>query len=134
MTTFGPQLIGAAEKALDALLHHVLAESGLSASDWVTLRLTAQNDAAVPLAGLVRERAHFSDADVILADLQHRGLLDGETLTTDGHALLTQLQGRIAVLTGPVWAGLDPEDVAATERVLTEVTTRVGRVLESLAA
>jgi len=132
MTAFGPQLIGTTEKSLNALLRHVLEASGLSEQEWVTLRLAAQNDAALPLARFVRERTHFADAEVIVADLQHRGLLGGDTLTTDGQVLLTQLQGRIAALTGPVWADLDPDDVAAAERVLATVSVRVGQVLESL--
>jgi len=133
VTDFGPQLIGATEKSLNALLRHTLEASDLSEQQWVALRLAAQNNAALPLARFVRERTHFADAEVIVADLQHRGLLGGDILTADGHALLTQLQGRIAALTAPVWADLDPDDVAAAERVLATVTARVGEVLESLA-
>jgi hypothetical protein len=132
MTALGPQLIGTTEKSLNALLRHVLEVSELSEQEWVTLRLAAQNDAALPLARFVRERTHFADAGAIVTGLQHRGLLDGDTLTADGQVLITQLQGRIASLTAPVWADLDPVDVAAAERILTTVTARVGQVLESL--
>jgi hypothetical protein len=132
VTAFGPQLIGATEKSLNALLRHVLETSGLSEPQWVTLRLAAQNNATLPLAAFVRERTHFADAEVIVAEMQRRGLLDGDTLTADGHALLNQLQGRVAALTAPVWADLDPDDVAAAERVLATVTARVGEVLGSL--
>ncbi|MEQ6902113.1 hypothetical protein ABLM29_13410, partial [Nocardioides sp. YIM 152588] len=43
MTAFGPQLIGATEKTLSALLRHELAGSGLTEPEWVTLRLAARH-------------------------------------------------------------------------------------------
>lgn len=132
MTAFGPQLIGATEKSLNALLRHVLKAGQLSEPQWVTLRLAAQRDDDHPLAEFVQKRTHFADADAVIAGLRHRGLLTGDALTTEGEALLTQLQAQIAALTAPVWDGLDPADVAAAERVLTTVTARVGRILEAL--
>jgi len=133
MTAFGPQLIGATEKSLNALLRQVLTAGDLSEPQWVTLRLAAQRDPDQPLAEFVQKRTHFADAEAVIAGLQHRGLLTGDALTAEGDALLTQLQAQITTLTAPVWDGLDPADVAATERVLTTVTTRVGRILETLA-
>lgn len=134
MTAFGPQLIGTTEKTLNALLHHVLAESALSEPEWVTLRLASQNTAETPLAELVGDRAHFSEAEDIVAGLTDRGLIADDTLTPDGRALLTDLQSRVATLTAPIWADLDPDEVAATERVLTLVTGRAREVLASSSA
>lgn len=133
MPGFGPQMIGATEKALNALLQRVLAGSGLTEPEWVTLRLAAQHDDARPLAQTVRARAHLADADALVAALRDRGLLAGDALTPSGRALTGELQSRIAALTAPVWAGLSPADVAATERVLSTVTTEVERVLDALA-
>ena len=134
MTTFGPQLIGATEKTLNALLNHVLAETGLTEPQWVTLRLAGQNTSAAPLGAVVRGRARFADADAIVDDLSRRGLIAGNTLTPAGRELITGLESRITSLTAPVWAELAPDDVAATERVLTSVTARVGGIVDALAS
>lgn len=132
MPGFGPQMIGATEKVLNALLRHVLTDSGLTEPQWVTLRLAIQNDRAASLAVVVRDRAHFGEAAEIVAALRDRGLLEGDALTPQGRALVVELQSRIASLTGPVWAELAPADVAATERVLTAVMSRIGHILDSL--
>lgn len=134
MTAFGPQLIGATEKTLKAVLHHLLADAALTEPQWVTLRLAAQNATAADLAVLVGERAHFANAATIVADLTHRGLIADETHTPAGHELLTELQSRVAIATAPIWADLDPDDVAATERVLERVNRRAGQVLQALSA
>lgn len=62
MTTFGPQLIGQTEKALDAILRRLLAGTGLTEPEWVTLRIAGQNRDGADLSGLVGDRAHFPDA------------------------------------------------------------------------
>jgi hypothetical protein len=132
MTAFGPQLIGTTEKTLTALLRHVLAGTGLDETRWVTLRLAGQDLDGAPLAQVVRERAHRDDAGAAVADLEARGLLDQDALSPAGRALVDALRTRIADLTGPVWADLDPQDVAATERVLGTVTARARQVLATL--
>lgn len=129
MPAFGPQLIGATEKSLGALLRHVLEASDLSEPQWVTLRLASQLEDGGSLAQLVRERAHFADPEAIILSLQGRKLLSAGSLTLEGDALVRQLQDQISTLTAPVWAGLDPADVAAAERVLTAVMTGVQRIL-----
>ncbi|MFT4082705.1 MAG: MarR family transcriptional regulator [Nocardioides sp.] len=134
MPAFGPQMIGATEKTLNALLRHVLAETALTEPQWVTLRLAAQNQSGAPLAALVRSRAHFADADEIIAALTRRALIADDALSPAGHTLVAELQARIAALTGPVWAELAADDVVATERVLTTVTRRVNEILDSLAS
>ncbi len=132
MPAFGPQLIGATEKSLNALLRYVLETSDLSEPQWVTLRLASQREAGRPLADLVGERAHFADAEAIILGLRRRRLLSGDDLTPEGEALVGRLQDQISTLTAPVWAELDPEDVAAAQRILTTVMTRVERVLAQL--
>lgn len=134
MTAFGPQLIGATEKTLNAVLRHLLADAALTEPQWVALRLAAQNDTEADLATIVGERAHFANAATIVAELTHRGLIADETPTPAGHELLTQLQSRVAIATAPIWADLDPHDVAATERVLERVGRRAGQVLAALSA
>lgn len=114
------------------IARHVLADRDLTEPQWVTLRLAAQNDSAAQLALVVRERAHFNDATGIIEALNARGRLVGDALTAEGRALVRMLQSQITSLTGPVWAELNPDDITATERVLTTVTSRAGRILDSL--
>ena len=134
MSTFGPQLIGETEKSLNAILREVLAETGLTEPQWVTLRLAAQYDGNAPLADVVADRAHFTEAPMLVAELGERGLLDGDRVSDAGSALLSRLGAHIKELTAPIWADLPSDDVAATERVLNLVVGRARTVLSDAAA
>ncbi len=130
-TPFGPQLVGETEKTLGALLRRILDGTGLSEPQWVTLRLADLLEGQVDPSGFsaaVADRAHFADADELVADLSGRGLLADGRLTAAGRQLLTDTQARAADLTGPIWRGFPDADVAATTRVLNEVVAR-GRAL-----
>ena len=131
MTSFGPQLIGETEKTLNAILRGVLAEPGLTEPQWVTLRIAAQHDGAAPLADVVAERAHFTDAPALVGELGERGLLDGNRVSDAGAQTLERLGARIKELTAPIWSDLPSADVAATERVLNLVVDRARSVLTS---
>jgi hypothetical protein len=132
MPAFGPQLIGATEKTLNALLRRVLADTGLTEPQWVTMRLAHQNSQDVDLVQLVTDRAYFTDTAPVVAALTERGLIGGNRLTADGQALLERLQSQIAATTAPIWADLSGDDVAATERVLSTVLSRARDVLDQL--
>lgn len=129
MTSFGPQLIGETEKTLNAILRTVLTEAGLTEPEWVTLRLAAQHDGHGSLAAAVTDRAHFGDTSALVAGLNERGLLDGDTLSPAGAESLAGLLARIDALTAPIWADLPSDDVRATERVLGSVIDRARAVL-----
>jgi hypothetical protein len=132
MTPFGPRLIGETEKTLNALLRRFLDGTGLSEPQWVTLRLADQLDGTVDSDGLARaaaDRAHFRNADELVAELTDRGLLSDGRLTADGRGVLTMVQATIATETAPVWDDLPAGDVAATTRVLNEILTRARHVL-----
>lgn len=124
MISFGPQLIGQTEKTLNAILAAVLAESGLSEPQWVTLRLTAQFKGTGSLPAFIRGRAHFADPESLVSSLAERGFVSGDRLTDAGKAFLHAAQGRIEELTAPIWEGLPADDVAATEQVLNTVLER----------
>lgn len=134
-TTFGPQLVGETEKTLDAILGRVLAGSGLTTSDWVTLKIAGQVDADSPdaLAALVADRAHFGDAEALVDGLTERGLLQDGRLTPAALELVAEIQARITATTAPIWAGFPADDVAATERVLGELVRRGRDVLADFA-
>ena len=130
-TPFGPQLIGETEKTLDALLHRFLQTTGLTERQWVTLRLAGMLDGSVDADGLataLADRAHFSDAGDLVAELTDRGLLADGRLSAAGRELTTTLQTTITADTAPIWDNLPSDDVAAATRVLNEVITRA-RVL-----
>jgi len=130
-TPFGPQLIGETEKTLDALLHRFLQRTGLTERQWVTLRLAGMLDGSVDADGLataLADRAHFSDAGDLVAELTDRGLLADGRLSAAGRELTTTLQTTITADTAPIWDDLPSDDVAAATRVLNEVITRA-RVL-----
>jgi hypothetical protein len=128
---FGPQLIGEAEKTLDAVLLSELVGTGLDQREWVTLRLAAQRDGLddAGLASAVRERAHFHDATVLVGRLRDQGLVRDGALTTLGHSRLAEIQASITRRTAPIWEGLPADDVAAAARVLDEVISRARAVL-----
>ena len=129
MTTFGPQLIGETEKALNALLRLLLEDAELTEPEWVTLRLAGQAAPGVALAEQVQGRAHFPDARALVDALDGRGLVSEDGLSPAGAALVAEVQRRIAAVTAPIWESLDPRDVAAAERVLNTVAGRTREVL-----
>ncbi|UPK75002.1 hypothetical protein MU582_21640 [Nocardioidaceae bacterium SCSIO 66511] len=133
MLGFGPQLIGETEKSLNAILRGVLADTGLTEPQWVTLRIAAQHDGDAPLATVVAQRAHFTDAPALVESLSERGLLAGERVSTAGAETLARLGAHIKDLTAPIWSDLPSDEVAATERVLNLVTARARSILDSAA-
>ncbi len=130
-TPFGPQLIGETEKSLNAILGRVLQGTGLSESQWVTMRLARQLGDAdrEALVAATADRAHLPDATQLVDQLNERGLLEGGRLSTRGRELIETLQTSIAETTAPIWRDLTTDDVAATERVLNEIVRRSRHVL-----
>ena len=129
---FGPQLIGQAEKALQALLLRLLDGTELTEPHWVTLRLALQADGTVDQDGLVhlvRDRARYADPDRLVAELIARGLLHDGAVTGQGRSLVAEVQARITETTAPLWRDLPAADVEAATRVLTEVTARARAAL-----
>lgn len=130
--SFGPQLIGQTEKALNALLRRALEGTGLTEPAWVTLRLADQLDGRVDaeaLADAVADRAQYDDAAAIVDGLRTRGLLVDGRLSDDGRQLLATVRDRIDRSAGPIWADLPPDDVAATARILNELLLRARTTL-----
>ena len=126
-TAFGPQLIGETEKALNALLRRFLRDTGLSEPQWVTLRVADLLDGSVDANGLaaaVADRAHFTNAADLVAELTNRDLIDDGRLTSAGRELTAAVQATITSETGPIWDSLPAADVAAATRVLNEVVSR----------
>jgi hypothetical protein len=129
MTSFGPQLLGETEKALGAVLARILGSTGLTEQQWVTLRLAGQNDGRAELVGFIADRAHFADAERIVASLTARGLITGDRLSPAGQTLLDDLRARVDSAAAPIWRDLPASDVAAAERLLNTVAGRARSVL-----
>jgi hypothetical protein len=129
-TPFGPQLIGETEKTLQALLRRALDGTGLDERLWVALRVADQPD-GTPLRERLAKRAHFSDADALVTDLDRRGLVAADAATDDGQAMLTRVLARSAALSGPIWDDIEDADAAA--RALTEVLSRARAALADVA-
>lgn len=118
-TSFGPQLIGETEKALNALLLRSLAASGLDEAQWVTLRVASQYDGPIgTLAARVADRAQFADADRLVQQLEQKGLIAGERPTPQGQALLKEVLGGNSA----IW--LEVPEAEAAARALSTVLDR----------
>ena len=128
---FGPQLIGETEKSLTALLRRFLADTGLTESQWVTLRVAQLYGAedSEALAATVADRAHFLDATELVRTLTDRGLLEDGGLTTTGRDVISSVLTTSDRETGGIWRDHSAADVEATTRVLNELVTRARAVL-----
>jgi hypothetical protein len=117
--SFGPQLIGETEKALNVLLRRALVDSGLDEQQWVTLRVASQHDGPVgTLAARVADRAHFENAGQLVRDLEQQGFIASERPTPKGEALLRE------VLSGNVNIWQDVPEAEAAARALLTVLDR----------
>ena len=143
--TLTGQDVGEAEGALSALLTHVLAgtNSGLSRTEYLALRVLSARGPTQPpaaihdyLAGQPQVGLDRSQVGDQFAGLEARGLVSGSDrdgpgpiqLTAEGTALLARLGEAMAGLTGRLYAGLDPDDLATAHRVLAAVTQRANEL------
>ncbi len=134
---FGPPLIGETEKTLNALLLRFLEGTGLTESQWVTLRLASTLDGTVDADGLaaaVADRAQYPQAADLVNELSNRGLLDNGRLTPAARELTSPVQARITTEAASIWNGLPADDVEAATRLLNEVIARARAVLRGEAS
>jgi hypothetical protein len=146
MTTalpFGPQTIGQAEKALNAILLRELSGTGLDERGWVTLTLALRAEPGLELDTFTDRLASSlhsgaEEARAAVAGLIGRGMLerDGEVLRVAPAAreLHAQIRAAIAPITERLWGDLPPADLAAAGRVLEIVRERAGVELSQPAA
>ena len=143
--TLTGQDVGEAEGALSALLTRVLAvtDSGLRRTEYLALRVLAARGPTRPpaaihefLASQPQVGLDLAQVGEQLAGLEARGLVSGSDpagpgpvqLTAEGAALLARLGETMAELTGRLYAGFDPDDLATAHRVLAEVTERANQL------
>lgn len=124
--SFGPQLVGETEKALNVLLLRSLAGSGLDEKQWVTLRVAAAHDGPVgTLAARVADRAHFKDTDQLVKQLERQGLIADERPTSKAEALLRDVLGGNSA----IW-----QDVPEAEAAARALSTVLERARAAIAA
>jgi hypothetical protein len=129
---FGPVLLGQTEKTLQALLRRTLRGTGLSESEWVTLRLAVMLDGAVDHAGLVAaviDRARFADTAAIVDTLIQRGYVADGRPTATGREVVADVLAASDRANGSVWRDLPSSDVEAAARVLNEVLRRARQLV-----
>jgi DNA-binding MarR family transcriptional regulator len=139
--TLSTQVIGQAEKTLNAILDRQLAGTGLTESQWVTLTLTAASGGTVDrdqLIGRVAGALKVSEAaaQARVTELAAAQLLqppDGEgapvKLTDAGQQLHGQIRSAVTQITQRLWGDLPADDLATAGRVLTIVTARANAEL-----
>jgi DNA-binding MarR family transcriptional regulator len=131
---FDQRLIGQTEKTMNVLLERILAGTGLSEPEWVTLVLSASGESPAQrdeltgrvAGGLKVERA--TAASHVHA-LISKGLLDDApgsavALTEAGRQLLDDVRAQTSAITQRLWGDLPDADLRVAGRVLQTVLER----------
>lgn len=127
------QDIGEAEGAMTALLERVLAGTGRSRAEYITLRLLAARPAyesAAELAGSLAGQRQLgldhAGAMAMLDRMRAEALVTAAPveLTEAGRSTLDELTAAIAPVTREVFAGFDRDDLAVAHRVLARLIER----------
>lgn len=130
---FTPALLGQTEKTLNAILARLLAGTGVSEPQWVTLTLAVTSGGAVDrqaFTGRVARGLRVEDAEAAerVGELLAAGLF--EEVGTDvrpseaGLALHTSVRGNVIEVTEQLWGDLPAADLATTAGVLTTILGR----------
>jgi DNA-binding MarR family transcriptional regulator len=139
--TFGTQVIGQTEKALNAILERQLAGTGLTEPQWVTLTLTVVGGGTVERDDLVGRVAGAlkvgeAQARAPITELAAAQLLEGSdaegspvSVTDAGRHLHGQIRTAVAQITERLWGDLPAEDLATAGRVLSTVLARANAEL-----
>ena len=139
--TFSAQLLGQTEKTLNAILGRLLAGTGLTEPQWVTLTLAVMSGGSIDLSGFVRRVADglkISDAEAgaRIDELATAQLLEisgagaSRVRVTDGGSRLhRRIRTSVVEVTHRMWGDLPAEDLAAAGRVLATVLERANAEL-----
>ncbi|MGZ4165819.1 MAG: MarR family transcriptional regulator [Solirubrobacteraceae bacterium] len=133
--TFTPQVLGEAEKALNAILVRELAGPGLSEHQWITLQLVTAAGGAVARDELVGRldgalKRGMPDAQARVDELLAAGLLqsaepDGQVRVTEtGREVHARVRDSVTAITQRLWGDLPGDDLAATGRTLATILAR----------
>jgi DNA-binding MarR family transcriptional regulator len=136
---FTPQVIGETEKALNAILDGLLAGSGLTEPQWVTLTLTTVSGGTLDYDQLVDRvagalKVSESEAQARLTELGDAQLVEagegGSVAVTDaGQALWREIRTATSEITQRLWGDLPAEDLTTAGRVLATVLERANAMV-----
>ncbi|MFI1172557.1 MarR family transcriptional regulator [Streptomyces melanogenes] len=138
-----PRVLALAHYAARGVLERVLARHGITFQQQIALRAAVTADTPPTPDDLVVQvqgslKADPADIRTTLDELLAKHLLvaDGAHLraTDAGRELISVAAAEAAPFTARIWAGMDPEDLAATGRVLTLVAERANAELAALSA
>jgi DNA-binding MarR family transcriptional regulator len=139
--TFGTQIIGQTEKALNAILARLLAGTGLTEPQWVTLTITVVGGGTVDrdeLIGRVAGALKVSEAQAQarITELAAAQLVDAPNgegspvkVTDAGQRLYAQIRTAVTTITERLWGDLPAEELATTARVLSVILERANAEL-----
>ena len=139
--TFGTQVIGQTEKALNAILDRQLEGTGLTEPQWVALTLAVMSEGTIEKAafsGRVADALKIDDAQAaaVIAELSAANLLDlpgaaGAPVrpSDNGRQLHARVRGAVAGITERLWGDLPSEDLTVAGRVLGTVLQRANAEL-----
>ena len=135
-STFGTQLIGQTEKALNAILDQQLAGTGVTEAQWVTLTIAVMSGGTMAPDQLVSHVAGAlqisnAEARARIEELAVTQLLEPPKddsspvgVTDAGSHLHGRIRSGVAEITQRLWGDLPPDDLAAAARVLSTVLHR----------
>jgi DNA-binding MarR family transcriptional regulator len=125
------QTIAEAQGAVRALLDHVLADSGLSSNEYVTLRVLTMRGPVDGLAGFLASQPQLGlDGEAaagLVQGLRERGLVT-DSITADGRKAFESAQEKVAATTARLYADIDEDDLTTTQLVLTTVIARAAEL------
>lgn len=129
------QDVGEAEGALTALLNKALAETGVSRTKYIALRvLTVRGPQGSPAAlaqYLASQPQVGLDADgaaALVADMEANDLVREGNITQEGLDLNARLAGVVGSFSRQVFEGIDIDDLATAGRVVRQITARAAEL------
>jgi DNA-binding MarR family transcriptional regulator len=144
--TLNPQVIGQTERALGALMNHVLAATDGTFHQWVALNLATAAGGTIDRDQLLSRmtsalKIDHATALAAIAELTAAQLLADRPseaarvgLTEAGQARYRQLRTAIDQLTARLYGDLPAEDLATAGRVLGVITARANTELAGTVA
>jgi hypothetical protein len=139
--TFSTQLIGQTEKTLNAILDRLLAGTGMTEPQWVTLTLAVRSGGPIeqgPFVSRVAGSLKIGDAQArtLLDELAWAGLIEAPDadgshvrVTDAGSQVHARIRGEVGEITERMWGDLPGEDLAVAARVLSTVLERANAEL-----
>jgi hypothetical protein len=139
--TFGTQLIGQTEKALNAILDDQLAGTGLTEPQWVILTIAVMSRGTIDHAAFISRVADalkisHSEAQARIDELAATHLLElpqddssPVAITESGSQLHGRIRTSVTEITQRLWGDLPADDLTIAGRVLGTVLTRANAEL-----